>query len=376
MQAEKIIVKNAKPERKYFKTYYDFLYNKILNGDEKFTFIILKSFLDFSTDIGGTKGEVFPTIKTICKITKWGNKKVIRVINNLVDKGVVKRIQRGLNKPNLYILSDYAAVWAAENIKDVKEIVENNGEKPMTAEEHIAELKKLGYDVEVKKVKKTVPEETGAKKDEITYEAEIVTTGETISENREIMPNDGETMSKNREITPNDGEIMSKQEELIVSENAGIKEKGPTSVPTKATDVDTQIKKLSNSDNTMPATKSQVPEKYSLEQIKQIFNYDFMISDNLIYNENIDAVMSIIHDNVNTTKETIRVNGEDKPAMVVIARLMKLDSDNIMYVINKFLEQTARIINPKSYMLTLLFNAKEQCLLDMQNEAKYDLTHR
>lgn len=51
-----------------------------MNGDEKFAFIILKSFLDFSTDIGGTKGEVFPTIKTICRITKWGNKKVIRVI--------------------------------------------------------------------------------------------------------------------------------------------------------------------------------------------------------------------------------------------------------------------------------------------------------
>lgn len=143
MNDERIIVKNAKPERKYFKTYYDFLYNKILNGNEKLIFIILKSFLDFSMDRDGTNGTVFPTIQTICEITGWGNKKVIRVINSLVDKGVVKRIQRGLNKPNLYILSDYAAIWAAENVKEVKEIVENDGKKPMTAEEHIAELNSI-----------------------------------------------------------------------------------------------------------------------------------------------------------------------------------------------------------------------------------------
>lgn len=146
MTKEKIIIKSTSPERLFTKCYYDFIDCDLLNGEEKIVFLALKRFLDTKSD----SGEVCPTIQTLCKITSWGNQKVIKVIDNLVEKKFVKKIRRGLTKSNLYIIADYKEIWATKSIK------ENNSK--MTAEEHITALKKLGYKVEVKET------EPGSKK--------------------------------------------------------------------------------------------------------------------------------------------------------------------------------------------------------------------
>lgn len=120
--------------------------------------------------------------------------------------------------------------------------------------------------------------------------------------------------------------------------------------------------------------KSQV-ERYTLNQIQQIFEYDTMINDNPYCKENIDSVMDILHSTMNTTKSTIRIAREDKPAMVVISKLMKLHKDSIMYAIKKFSEQTERIKNPAAYMLTILYSAPEQFNLDIENQVRHNMAH-
>ena len=42
---------------------------------------------------------------------------------------------------------------------------------------------------------------------------------------------------------------------------------------------------------------------------------------------------------------------------------------------HKFKEQTERIKNPSSYMLTLLYNSKEQMNLDISNQVQHDMYH-
>ena len=118
MTDEKIIVQLASPERKFMKLYYDFIKTKLLNGEEKLMFIVLKSFIDFSKDVNGVNGESFPTIETIQELTGWGNQKVVKIIKQLVNKGVVKKVQRGLTKSNIYIISDYATMWNCENLEE------------------------------------------------------------------------------------------------------------------------------------------------------------------------------------------------------------------------------------------------------------------
>ena len=155
------------------------------------------------------------------------------------------------------------------------------------------------------------------------------------------------------------------------------KEKGLESEPTKAQNQ--AIQHLKNQtdmpDITTNLDESQHLERYTLEDIKQLFDYDIMIHDTPFLQQDIDSVMDILHTAMNSNKTTIRIAREDKPAMVVIGKLMKLGKESIVYAIGKFKEQTGRIKNPASYMLTILYNAPEQYRLDIQNRAIHDMAH-
>jgi len=85
MAEEPIIVKLASPERKYVRTYHDFLDNSFLTAEEQMVFIVLKSYIDFSSD----RGEVFPSMATICKRSKLSEPRARRTINSLIKKGIL-----------------------------------------------------------------------------------------------------------------------------------------------------------------------------------------------------------------------------------------------------------------------------------------------
>lgn len=154
-----------------------------------------------------------------------------------------------------------------------------------------------------------------------------------------------------------------------------IKEKGLESEPTKAQNQALKLNQFDMVNTTTNKKKSQELERYTIEQIKQIFDYDIMIKDNPCTKDDIDSVMSILYTALNTTKETIRIGGEDKPSMVVIGKFMKLTYAEIMYSIEKYSEQTDRIKNPTAYMLTLLYNAKEQMNFDISNQVQHNMAN-
>lgn len=153
------------------------------------------------------------------------------------------------------------------------------------------------------------------------------------------------------------------------------KEKGLASEPTKAHTQAPQLNQFDIVNTTTNSGESQDLERYTLDQIKQLFDYEIMIQDNPYRQQDIDSVMNILYTTMNTTKATIRISGEDKPSMVVIGKLMKLSYSEIIYAIEKYQEQTERIKNPTSYMLTLLYNAKEQMNLDITNQVSHDMAH-
>jgi len=147
------------------------------------------------------------------------------------------------------------------------------------------------------------------------------------------------------------------------------KEKEPVSDSDQTTDTDS---KHSIDNYNTDEIKNQ-SERYTLDQIRQIYNYDVMIHDNPEWQQDIDVVIQILYDVLNTIKQTIRVSGEDKPAMIVIAKLMKLTFQGITYAIRQYKKQTGRVKNPTGYMLTLLYNAEEQMHLDITNKVTHDM---
>lgn len=166
-------------------------------------------------------------------------------------------------------------------------------------------------------------------------------------------------------------------EELRARGYTVMKEKGLESEPTKAQNqaINNNNQLLNSDKYTTEKEKSQVPERYTLAQIHQLFDYGVMVQDSPYQKEGIDSVMEILYTTMNTKKDTIRIKGEDRPSMAVIGRLMKLNKDSILYALEKFSAQTDRIKNPASYMLSILYHAPEQFELDIRNQASHDLSH-
>ena len=149
------------------------------------------------------------------------------------------------------------------------------------------------------------------------------------------------------------------------------KEKELTSEPTKAHTQALENSELNQFDivnTTINSKESQYVERYTIDQIRQIYDYKYLTQDDYISNEDVETVISVLYDALNTTKASIRVDGEDKPTMVVVSKLMKLDMENIKYAIGKYHEQTERIKNVNAYLLTILYHAKEQSYLDLMNQ--------
>ena len=151
--------------------------------------------------------------------------------------------------------------------------------------------------------------------------------------------------------------------------------KEPASGTDQSSEASTSFDKLNIVLTTYNSTTdtSGCQERYSLANVRELFDYAVLINDKRCSTSDLDSVMNILHDTLNSTKSTIRVSGENKPAMVVIGKLMKLSYEEILYAIRKFNERTDRISNPRAYMLTILYNAREQMNLDITNQVQHDM---
>ena len=151
------------------------------------------------------------------------------------------------------------------------------------------------------------------------------------------------------------------------------KEKGAVHSDTWQSDHTEKPAKLTHRNNNKKTAKSQ--EKYSLDIIKKIYEYNILLEREPLHKDDINSVINILYDTLNTTKKSIRILSEDKPADVVIGKLLKLKIEDILYAIKQFEKQTSRITNPVGYMLTLLYKAQEQSNLDVQNQVSHDFAH-
>ena len=73
--------------------------------------------------------------------------------------------------------------------------------------------------------------------------------------------------------------------------------------------------------------------------------------------DDIDEITDIIIDAVSSQREYIRIAGQDKSAEVVKSQLLKLNYEHINYVLMCLKDNTTKVRNIKSYLLTSLYNA-------------------
>ena len=93
------------------------------------------------------------------------------------------------------------------------------------------------------------------------------------------------------------------------------------------------------------------------EIIRENIEYDVLLHDNPHYADVIDGYVELMVDTVCGTSPTVRVSKQDMPTEVVRSRFLKIGREHIEYVMDCMKQNTTRIGNIKSYMLSALYNA-------------------
>lgn len=91
--------------------------------------------------------------------------------------------------------------------------------------------------------------------------------------------------------------------------------------------------------------------------IEDNIEYDILIQDPHTDREQLDEIVDLMLETVCSARKAIRVAGDDYPAEIVKAKLLKLNSMHIQFVFDCLRENTTKIRNFKKYLLAVLFNA-------------------
>lgn len=290
-----------------------FLDSKLFDGKEKAVYTCLLRFLDVRLD----NGTVFPSINRLCEMVGWAKGTVISVLDSLCEKKVIIRTRRGLNKTNTYEIVYNPALWKCETIEELKELGDRTKEELDKANEYIAYLESLGYKVDK-------PSSSDSSNND-------------VSDNKERGADDSKEVNENNDNAP----------------VSCTKEVSPA-----------------NSDDCSDFSSLSFE---SIDDVREFFYYERIECSDRAF---LDSVFNIIYETLTTTKKYIRIKGENKPSSVVRSKLLKLNHMDIEYAISKYQSTTGRIYNQASYLLSILYCAKEQGELDVTNQVMYDFTHR
>ncbi len=106
-----------------------------------------------------------------------------------------------------------------------------------------------------------------------------------------------------------------------------------------------------------PKRSEAISREEYREIIMENIAYDIILDDYPYERDTLMEILEIIVDTVCTTKSTVRISGDDKPAAVVRSQFLKLDSEHIKFVLDGLRENTTRIRNMRQYLLATLYNA-------------------
>ena len=103
--------------------------------------------------------------------------------------------------------------------------------------------------------------------------------------------------------------------------------------------------------------KSQSAVEIYREIIMDNIEYSHLVQNTRLDRELLDEIVDLLVETVCSARKTIRVAGDDYPAELVKAKLMKLNSSHIEFVFDCINKNTTEIRNIKKYLLASLFNA-------------------
>lgn len=170
--------------------------------------------------------------------------------------------------------------------------------------------------------------------------------------------------------------------------------------------IETSIREWLNTDKPIPVRKKKeqpqpevtdeiMPGQYALDDylgeleqpkssaLAEYKAYTDLIRDNLEYEilkdryphdrDRIDEIISVMVDTLLSTKKTIRVDSEEKPASIVKSRFLKINFQHMEYIFESLERTTSDIRNIKSYLITVIYQASMTIGSYYDARVKHDL---
>ena len=137
----------------------------------------------------------------------------------------------------------------------------------------------------------------------------------------------------------------------------------PTQLNTNSSRTEKEKTELSSTDSLPISQKRNRTEVTAAEMrnyresIAQNISYDLLCQEYPHQQEQLEEILEILVETVCTTRQTVRVAGNNFPAEVVKGRLMKLTAEHIRFVLGCLSRNTTKIRNIRQYLLTTLYNA-------------------
>lgn len=91
--------------------------------------------------------------------------------------------------------------------------------------------------------------------------------------------------------------------------------------------------------------------------VKENIQYDILKAVNKNDSGMLDEIVDLITETVCTKKEALLIAGDTYPAAIVKAKLLRLTSEHVRYVMQSLKENVSDIRNIKKYLLAMLFNS-------------------
>ena len=113
-----------------------------------------------------------------------------------------------------------------------------------------------------------------------------------------------------------------------------------------------------------------------IDYLRDCIGYEDMIREERyrFEKEKIDGIINVIADVATTTPPDGKewVNSRPYSHEVVKSRLLKMDRLIMEHVLDRMKENTTRIKNMRSYLLTVLYNAKDEREMSVDSQVNYD----
>ena len=265
--------------------------------------------------------------------------------------GLIERVKRGQGKSDIIYVKSFELPKDAEDRAEIKKLRENRS--------------KLHNNM-------TPDPASGIVDNSLDDVVEIIDRSEKPTprtlENR--LPEVGKTDPNYNNHNDTDNNYNSPVQSCHITEDDDWLDHIDCSKPFKITGYYPQIQSEDRQDKIQPDKDDYV------EYLKKCIGYDVMIREDSyrFEKDKIDGIINMIADIATTTPPDGKewVNRRPYSHEVVKSRLLKMNRNILEHVLDRMNKNTTKIKNMRSYLLTALYNAKDEMDISIDAEVNYD----